>query len=54
MPRFNANLTTQLHVGACYPDEVTVASLGVRLRVREATSSQVSELLIPPCLIRCH
>lgn len=31
-----------------------VASLGVRLRVREATSSQVSELLIPPCLIRCH
>lgn len=46
-----------------HPDEVTVArrpasgyGLGVRLRlrVREAPRSQVSELLIPPCLIRCH
>lgn len=39
-----------------HPDETTAASLGVRLRgrVREALRSQVSELLIPPCLIRCH
>ena len=42
-----------------HPDEVTVArrpasGYGCGGEVREAPRSQVSELLIPPCLIRCH
>lgn len=63
LPEFNGGLGTQLHAEASPrrghggPE----ASLGVRSRgtvagasARGTPRSQVSELLIPPCLIRCH